>query len=168
LTATLFYRIAALAPGVERSGFCCGVDALDRYFQERVTLDLRRRVTRCFVSLYASGRVAGFYTLAATSILSSDVPQSVARRLPRNPTIMAVRMRHLAVDRIAQGTGLGAALLADGLARCVRAPIAAFALVVDAKRPAAFAFYQHHGFIGLAVRPATLFLPLATVARLVR
>lgn len=164
----LLSRIVALEPGVERSAFCCGVGDLDYYFQEQVTLELRRRVTRCFVTRYASGRVAGFYTLAATSILSGDLAQSVARRLPRYPTIMAVRMRHLAVDGIAQGSGIGAALLADGLARCIRAPIAAFALVVDAKRPAAVAFYQHHGFIGLAARPATLFLPLATAARLVR
>ncbi|MGH8695277.1 MAG: hypothetical protein ACREVS_02255 [Burkholderiales bacterium] len=61
---------------------------------------------------------------------------------------------------------LGATLLADALARSLRAGIPAFALIVDAKDEQAPAFYRHHGFIALQSDPLTLFLPLATAAGL--
>jgi GNAT superfamily N-acetyltransferase len=161
------YRIAPLDPEGDRSGFRCGVEALDRYFRERVTQDIRRRVATCLVALDEKDRVAGFYTLAATSISLADLPETTARKLPRCPTVPAIRLGRLAVSRDAHGRGLGAVLLADALSRCIDSEIAAFALIVDAKDEDAIALYTHHGFIPLANSPRTLFLPLATV-RLVR
>ena len=54
-------------------------------------------------------------------------------------------------------------MLADALMQAVRAEIAAYALLVDAKDECAAAFYRHHGFLILPDTPQTLFLPLATV-----
>jgi ribosomal protein S18 acetylase RimI-like enzyme len=161
------YRISPLDPESERGGFHCGVEALDRYFRERVTQDIRRRITNCFVARDKQNRIAGFYTLAATSVLLADLPEVIARKLPRYPTVPAIRMGRLAVDQVARGQGLGAALLADALSRSIDSEIAGFALVVDAKDDDATAFYRHHGFIPFADQPRTLFLPLAT-ARAVR
>uniref|UniRef100_UPI00046547F0 GNAT family N-acetyltransferase n=1 Tax=Robbsia andropogonis TaxID=28092 RepID=UPI00046547F0 len=87
------------------------------------------------------------------------------KKLPRYPTVSAVRMGRLAVDKSFTGQGLGGALLADALDRAARSEIAAFALMVDAKDDTATAFYRHHGFIPLPDSPCTLFLPLATVRR---
>jgi ribosomal protein S18 acetylase RimI-like enzyme len=157
------YRIAPLDPDIERQGFCSGIDPLDRYFHERVSQDVRRRITSCFVALDPDGRIAGFYTLAAASVLLTELPEPVARKLPRYPTVPAIRMDRLAVDRADRNQGLGAALLADALARSIDSGVAAFALVVDAKDETATAFYRHHGFMPLADSPSTLFLPLATV-----
>ena len=161
-------RITPLDPASERGSFDSGVEALDRYFRERVSQDIRRRVTTCFVARDRHDRIAGFYTLSATSVLLADLPQETARKLPRYPTVPAVRMGRLAVDRSARGKGLGAALLADALARCLDADIASFALVVDAKDEAAAAFYRHHGFIPFEDRPRILFLPLATARSALR
>jgi ribosomal protein S18 acetylase RimI-like enzyme len=108
-------------------------------------------------------RIAGYYTLASASVLLSELPPRTAKKLPRYPTVPAVRMGRLAVDQAYKGQGLGAALLADALHRAARAEIAAHALMVDAKDEAAAAFYRHHGFIALPDSPLTLFLPLATV-----
>ena len=154
------YRIAPLDLESERSGFQCGVEALDRYFRERVTQDIRRRITSCFVALDQQNRIAGFYTLAATSVLLADLPEIVARKLPRYPSVPAIRIGRLAVDQAARGQGLGAALLADALSRSTESDIAGFALVVDAKDDSAAAFYLHHGFLPFADQPRTLFLPL--------
>ena len=165
---TGLYRIVALDAELDRREFSCGVDALDRYFRERVTQDMRRRVTSCFVAIDGGERVAGFYTLAAASVVLGDLPHSVASKLPRYPTVPAVRMGRLAVDRRRQGTGLGGALVADALARTLQSEIAAVALVVDAKDEHAVAFYRHHGFIGLENASRTLFLPLATAGALLR
>jgi GNAT superfamily N-acetyltransferase len=157
------YRISLLDPASERSGFHCGVEALDRYFRERVTQDVRRRITSCFVALDKQNRIAGFYTLAATSVLLADLPEVIAKKLPRYPTVPAIRMGRLAVDQAARGQGLGAALLADALSRCIDSEVAGFALVVDAKDDSATAFYMHHGFIPFFDQPRTMFLQLATV-----
>jgi GNAT superfamily N-acetyltransferase len=100
---------------------------------------------------------------ASASLLLADLPASLSKKLPRYPSVPAVRLGRLAVDQTYQGQGLGGALLADALDRAARAEIAAYALLVDAKDEPAAAFYRHHGFVALPDSPLTLFLPLATV-----
>ena len=157
------FRLAPLDAGHVRTAFNCGSEPLERYLREQVTQDVRRRVTACFVALAEGQRIAGYYTLASASLLLADLPASVGKKLPRYPTVPAVRMGRLAVDQAFKGQGLGGALLADALDRAVRSEIAAYALMVDAKDEAAAAFYRHHGLIALPDAPFTLFLPLAAV-----
>ena len=159
------FRITLLPSGLDRSSFDSGSEPLDRYFRERVSQDVRRRIASCFVALDERDRIAGFYTLAASSVPLADLPADTARRLPRYPTVPAVRMGRLAVAIAFQGRSLGAALLADAIERTARSDIAAHALIVDAKDETAAAFYRHHGFLALPEAPLTLFLPLATVAK---
>ena len=147
----------------ERAAFDCERQALNRYLREQATQDIRRRVAACFVALDDAQRIAGYYTLASASLLLADLPASIGKKLPRYPTVPAVRMGRLAVDRGFKGQGLGGALLADALSRAARAEIAAYALMVDAKDESAAVFYRYHGFIALPDSPLTLFLPLATV-----
>jgi ribosomal protein S18 acetylase RimI-like enzyme len=146
----------------DRSTFSCGAASLDTYFQKQVTQDIRRRITACFVAMTDDNRLAGFYTLATASLLLTDLPPSLSKKLPRYPSVPAVRMGRLAVDQAFKGIGLGGALLADALDRSARSEIAAFALLVDAKNEYAVRFYQHHGFVLLPDALMTLFLPFAT------
>ena len=160
-------RIVPLDLAWDRRTFTSGFAPRDRYFHQQVTQDIRRRVTACFVAIEEpSHRIAGYYILASASIALVDLPADVAKRLPRYPSVPAVRMGRLAVDQVFQGRGMGGVLLADALARALRADIAAYGLVVDAKDTTAVAFYQHHGFIAFAGHPLTLFLPLATAQAL--
>ena len=138
-------------------------EQLNRYLREQVTQDVRRRVAACFVALANGPRIAGYYTLASASLLLADLAASTCKKLPRYPTVPAIRMGRLAVDQAFKGQGLGGALLAD--ARAARSGIAAFALMVDAKNEAAAAFYRHHGIIALPDSSLSLFLPLATIQR---
>ncbi len=156
------FLLAPLDTGYDRAVFSCGSQPLDRYLREHVSQDVRRRIAACFVALTDEQRIAGYYTLASASLLFSDLPTELAKKLPRYPSVPAVRMGRLAVDQAFKGQGLGGALLADALDRAARSEIAAFALVVDAKDEAAAAFYRHHGFIALADSPLSMFLPLAT------
>ena len=156
------FRLAPLDTAHDRALFTSGSESLDRYLREQVTQDIRRRVAACFVALADGQRIAGYYTLASASLLLADLPAATARKLPRYPTVPAVRMGRLAVDQAFKGQGLGGALLADALDRAARSGIAAHALMVDAKDEAAAGFYRHHGFIALPDSPLTLFLPLAT------
>jgi ribosomal protein S18 acetylase RimI-like enzyme len=157
------FQLAPLDASHDRTTFNSGSKPLDRYLQEQVTQDVRRRVAACFVALADGQRIVGYYTLASASLLLADLPASTGKKLPRYPTVPAVRMGRLAVDQTLKGQGLGGALLADALDRAARSEIAAYALMVDAKDEAAAAFYRHHGFIALSDLPLTLFLPLATV-----
>jgi len=161
VTGALF-RVAPLGTAHDRTVFSSGSEPLDRYFQQQITQDIRRRVAACFVALTREQRIAGYYTLASASLLLSDLPANIGKKLPRYPSVPAVRMGRLAVDQEFKGQGLGGALLADALVRATSSEIAAYALVVDAKDESAAAFYRHHGFIPLPSAPLTLFLPLAT------
>lgn len=158
------FRLVPLDAEHDRAMFNSGSEQLNRYLREHATQDIRRRVAACFVALAEGQRIAGYYTLASASLLLADLPANIGNKLPRCPTVPAVRMGRLAVDQAFRGQGLGGALLADALDRAIRSEIAAFALMVDAKDDTA-AFYRHHGFIGLPDSPLILFLPLATVQR---
>ena len=155
----------ALNPGHDRTGFSCGVEALDQYLRERARQDIRRRVSNCFVTVGPAGGIAAYYTFAATGIPLIDLAPAVTRRLPRYPTVPAAMIGRLAVDQRFRGQGLGAALIVDALARAMRAEPAIFALVVDAKDDTASRFYQHLGFQRFASHPMRLYLPVAEAAR---
>ena len=157
------FQLAPLNATHDRAAFHSDSTPLNRYLREQAGQDMRRRVAACFVALADYQRIAGYYTLASASVLLADLPADVGRKLPRYPTVPAVRMGRLAVDQAFKGQGLGGALLADALTRAARAEIAAYALVVDAKNETAAAFYRHHGFITLPDSRRALFLPLARV-----
>ena len=158
-------KIQALNLTHDRNGFNCGVPALDNYFSQQVGQDVRRRISSCFVAKFTqSSQIVGFYTLASSSVLLSDLPLALSKRLPRYPSIPAVKMGRLAVDARYKSQGLGSVLLADAVLRSASAEIASFALLVDAKDDQAAVFYQHHGFLQLPESrlsgPQTLFLAL--------
>ena len=150
----------------DRGEFACGSEALDRYFKIQVTQDTRRHIANCFVAVESATRiVAGFYTISAAGIPTPDLPESIRKKLPRYPSLPAIRVGRLAVDRRFTGRGLGGALLADAAAKGLKAEAAAFAILVDAKDDSAVAFYEHHGFVRLISQPRSLFLALATAEK---
>lgn len=151
------FRVQALLADHDRARFESDSSELNRYFQTQVTQDIRRRVTACYVAVDDQDQIAGYYTLAAASVLLADLPAEQGKKLPRYPSVPAIRMGRLAVDLRFKGQGIGGALLADALERAKDAGIAAFALIVDAKDEQAAAFYAHHGFNALPDSPLTLF-----------
>jgi ribosomal protein S18 acetylase RimI-like enzyme len=160
------FRLAPLGAEHDRGSFHCGDEALDRYFRTQATRDIRRRIANCFVAVeITTGVVAGYYTIAAASIPFVDLPQEEAKRLPRYPTLPAVRIGRLAIEQKSQGCGLGGALLVDAARRSLQSPPAVYTLLVDAKNDQAVAFYQKFGFRTLASQPRALFLPLATAEK---
>lgn len=159
------YRIEPLGQGHDRTGFACGVAALDRYFHKQVSQDVRRLVASCYVAVDEStANVAGYYTLSAAGVLLTELPAALSKRLPRYPSVPVARMGRLAVDQAHRGRKLGAALLWDAVARSLRSEIAVFGLFVDAKDAQAEAFYLHHGFVSISVQPRQLVLPFAKLS----
>ncbi|HEY1245940.1 MAG TPA: GNAT family N-acetyltransferase [Hyphomicrobiaceae bacterium] len=162
------YRIAPLTSGHDCKEFTCGAEAPDRYIRTQASQDLRRRIATCFVAVEdGSNVVAGFYTLAATSLVLADLPEDQAKKLPRYPAIPAILLGRLAVSTAAKGQGLGAALLVDAITRTDESGIGAYALVVDAKDDAAKAFYEHFGFMVLPGATLRLAIPMVTALKVI-
>jgi ribosomal protein S18 acetylase RimI-like enzyme len=160
------FHLAPLGAEHDRNSFHCGEEVLDRYFKTQATQDIRRRVANCYVAVEsATSLVAGYYTVAAASVPLVELSPQEAKRLPRYPTVPAVRIGRLAVDEQYRGCGLGGALLADAARRVVRIPPAVYALVVNAKNDQVVAFYQRYLFRPLLSQPRTLYLPMATAAK---
>ena len=155
------FRVEALRPTHPRDTFSCGVQALDQYLVTQASQDVRRRISACYAAIeVSSGRIAGYYTLAAAGVPLNDLPPEVTKRLPRYPSVPVARVGRLAVDQAFHGRKLGAALLADAALRAARSEVAVYALIVDAKDDAAAAFYRHHGFEPIGGKARQLFVPL--------
>ncbi len=160
-------RIEPLSGDHDRSQFVSGSDALDRYFREQASQDVKRRIAACFVAVsVAAEDVAGYYTLSATSVALSSFSPEIVKKLPRYPVVPAVLLGRLAVSRHYLGQGLGGILLADALQRTWGPEFGVFAMVVDAKDEAARRFYEHHGFTLLAGEAQRLCLPIAAAQKM--
>lgn len=164
------WRVVALdGKAHDRAAFSCCAPERDRYIREHASQDVKRDVARVFVALPAGmPTVRGYYSLSATSFQRDDLPAEQAKRLPRYP-VPAALLGRLAVDDGMKGRGLGAFLLMDALNRILLATqsLAVHALIVDAKDDGAAAFYGKYGFIPFPSEERRLFLPIATIRRLV-
>ena len=168
---TTHYLIEPLTKRHNRADFSCGNEQLDRYLKNQVGQDARRKIAAPFVLIEeGSQTVCGYYTLSAFSIDLGDLPEDIARKLPRYPVIPATLLGRLAVDQRLRGQSLGEFLLMDALRRAFEQSdrIAAAAVVVDAIDDAARRFYQHFDFLPFPDRHDRLFLPMKTLARLFR
>jgi len=153
----------------DRAAFASGNDKIDGYFRNVVSQDVRRDYAACYVLVERdTQKLAGFYTLASSSIPLDEVPPIMARKLPRYPSVPAVLIGWLARDMGFRGQSIGAMLLHDAFARIEKSPIAAHAIVADAIDDEAVAFYKKLLFIAFAARPRSLFLPVATVVDAIR
>lgn len=159
------FRVEPLSAAHDRSGFACGNNRIDEYFRRSVSQDVRRGYAKCFVAVeQATETVAGFYTLSSSNVPLIDVPEALARKLPRYPAVPAVLIGWLARHRDFRGRHLGEILLADAVRTVATAPIGAHAIFADAIDDDAAAFYRTFGFVPLLGRPRTLYLPVSTVA----
>jgi len=141
------FVIELLQKDHERRSFRCGSAALDDFLARFARQNADAGVARTFVAVAPpSSRVAGYYSLAASSIRFATVPEALRRRLPRYP-IPSILLARLATDVTVRGLGLGAALLVDAGKRAARLSGEAGVrfLEVVAKDDAATAFYVKHG-----------------------
>jgi len=163
----LEYRVEPLNASHRREAFHSDVPELDNYLQRQAGQDARRKVAAPFVLADRGGAILGYYTLSAYSVRAAELPEGIAKRLPRYPLLPATLLGRLAVDASCRGLGLGRFLLMDALHRSWRntSEVASVGVVVDALDERAQAFYLHHEFQALADHPAKLFLAMVTIER---
>lgn len=150
----------------DRADFTCGAPELDHWFRRRASQDERHNVARVFVAVDGQLGVIGFYSLSSFTLSLENLPDEIARRLPRYDAIPAALIGRLARAEKARGRGIGELLLADAVRRIlsVGQTLAVFAIVVDAKDARAARFYQEFGFRAFPLQPNRLFLPTASAA----
>lgn len=163
------FRVEPLDKSHDRKGFSCGVEALDRYLKRQALQDKKKRVAATFALIEDdTDRLAGYFTLSATSVLTSGLPPEIAQKLPRYEALPGTLVGRLAVDERFQGQGAGKLLLHAAMKHSLAATrlVESWAVIVDAKDEGAKRFYERHGFAPLADRPMRLFFPLKSVAQL--
>ncbi|MGH7011256.1 MAG: GNAT family N-acetyltransferase, partial [Caulobacteraceae bacterium] len=155
--------------------FTSGVEAVDNFFKRTAGKLARAENLRLYVMTNSSGSVIGFHAVNAHAIEYGDLPAKYARSRPRHGAIPAAFIAMIGVGLQWQGQGFGGDLLADALTRIGRAADAiGIAVVVldvldegdEAKIARRKAIYERYGFRPLPSQPLRLFLPMATVRRL--
>ena len=149
----------------DREAFSSGVSELDIYLQRFAAQQSKKgvAVVRVLVDTESPHTILGYYSLSAAQIDAMQLDPRTQQKLPRYP-VPCFRMGRLAAHKDHQGRGLGRLLVGCAIERCLEARklVAAYALVVDAKAPAAKEFYEHYGFTACHDHPMTLYLPLGT------
>lgn len=164
---TARFVIEPLEKKHRRTDFSCGNHRIDSYFREVVSQDVKRKYATCFVAReIASDRIAGFYTLSSSNVPLNEVPEPLAKMLPRYPSVPAVLIGWLGRHSDYAGQGLGEALLFDAIKTVASSPIGAHAIFADAIDGRAASFYAAFGFVPLVERPRTLYLPVTTALSL--
>lgn len=149
-----------------RDAFDCGEDALNEFLRRYARKSHEFGGSKTFLAIKDDDpeMVLGFYSLCPASVEYAKTPEIVRRGLARYD-VPAFRLARLAVDRSAQGQGLGGQLLLSAGRRCllVSAEIGGVALLIDAKNEKVASWYASYGAIPLLDAPLSLLLPLATI-----
>ena len=138
--------------------FDCGYEDLNRYISRFALNNQSAGSAQTYVAI-ADSQVVGYYSLAVGAVAHSQAPARVVKGLARHP-VPVMLLARLAVDHNAKGSGLGAALLHDALARTLQAAdIAGIrAMIVHAKDNGARRFYEHFNFDPSPTDPYHLYL----------
>ncbi len=161
------YSVEPLNGSHDRSSFHSGVPELDRYLHQQAGQDARRKAAAPFVMVDKTGSIIGYYTLSAYSIHLSELPDAVAKRLPRYPRLPATMLGRLAIASVHQGRKLGRFLLMEALYRSWKATVevGSIGVIVEALDESALAFYRHHEFQSRLGHADKLFLAMATIEK---
>jgi hypothetical protein len=154
----------------ERLSFSCGVPELDRYLQVQARQDARRKVAAPFVLVDREGRVAGYYSLSSYAIHLHELPEEIARKLPKYPLLPATLLGRSAIGTAHRGQKLGRLQLMDALFRSWRnsAQVASVGVVAEALDEPARDFYLHHEFMPIAGHRRKVFIAMRTIERAFR
>lgn len=169
MPAPLQFHVEPLNPAKHRrEAFDCGVAPLNAFLKTRANREAQVFASACFVLVPASEptRIAGYYTLSATTIALKEIPleKQAQLRFPKSyPELGAVLVGRLARDLAFAENRVGEKLVFSALFRSYREAkeIGAVAVVVDSKSEEVTRFYRRYGFIPLEGR--RLWLPMRDV-----
>ncbi len=157
-----------LSPHHDVSQFSSGVPTLDSWLRSKARLNEAKGGARTYVACEGD-RVAGFYSLAASSVERRRVSSRTGRGMP--DPVPVILLGQLAVDEFYRTRRLGSDLLVDAARRCLAAArlIGARAIVVQAIDERAADFYAKFGFRQFSNHePLMLILRISEIEGLLR
>lgn len=140
MTAGILRSPRKLEKTDKRSTFTSGADELDTWLRDFSWQNQRANNAVTYVAML-DGVVVGYYAIAAAGVSHAAASASFAKRRP--DPIPCVLLARLAVDRRAQGKGVGSALFRDALTRTVQASeaLGAAGMLIHCRDQAAKDFY---------------------------
>jgi GNAT superfamily N-acetyltransferase len=150
-----------------REGFASGAEDLDEWLAKYAWQNQKANNCVTFVTCKLEDtRVLGYYAITVAGVAREETPARVAKGARRQvPCLLLAR---LAVDKSAQGSGMGRGLLADAIARTagLAEEVGIRAMLIHARDEGARSFYMAHGeFLESPVDPLQLMLPVADVLK---
>jgi GNAT superfamily N-acetyltransferase len=147
--------------------FDCGKEDLNRFIKRYALTNQQAGAAQTYVGCRGD-QVVGFYSLVVGSVTYRDAPERIVKGLAKYP-VPVMLLARLAVERHAQGQGLGKGLLKDALYRTAQAAdIAGIrALLVHTKDEEARQFYTHFNFDPSPSDPYHLFLLIKDIRKII-
>jgi GNAT superfamily N-acetyltransferase len=170
-------EVRLLGENDDRNSFHSGDEQLDLFFRRYTGQNqFRHHIGTTYVAVEGE-TILGFVTVTVGHVEIENLPPSLRKKLPDYP-LPILRLARLAVDRKAQGKGVGERLMRAvfSVAIELREKLSCIGVVVDAK-PGAQNYYTRYGFIELEVvegvleerpTPKPMFLPLSAVVQALR
>ena len=152
--------------GHNRKSFDSGNTVLDDWLKHYSTQNERRGYSRTYVAVANDVVVVGYVSLATGDMDRDSVPLDIGKGAPRDVPVIVIG--RLAVDRSAQGRGLGGKLLAFALQRAldVAQEVGVRAVVINAISERARDFYLSLAeFEWVADQPLTLWVTIDEIKR---
>jgi predicted N-acetyltransferase YhbS len=158
----------------DRGSFQSGDEQLDLFFRRYAGQNqFRHHIGTTYVAVERE-TILGFATVTVGHVEIENLPPGLRKKLPDYP-LPILRLARLAVDRNAQGMGVGEHLLRTVLSLAIelRANLGCVGVVVDAK-PGAENYYSRYGFVALEATegmleerptPRPMFLPVTTIVQ---
>ncbi|MGF1758274.1 GNAT family N-acetyltransferase [Photobacterium sagamiensis] len=132
--------------------FDCGVEELNSFLHERMEKELKRRISIPHLCVIDKGadeplKVIGYFTLSSNSFVKSHLSNR-ERRKCHYSSVPCILLSKIAVDKSAQGQGLGKFLLGKAIqaAYISSRDVAVYALFLQA-REGRKQFYRDCGMI---------------------
>jgi GNAT superfamily N-acetyltransferase len=160
----------ALSARHDVSRFANGIHpSLDQWLRERArSSEGFSARTYVVCSAEEPDRVVGYFSISAAVEQRNALPSAKLRRgLPAQVPLLLIG--RLAIDAQWRGRGLGSALLADALRRCLAAAEIAGVrgIVAHAIDEAAVGFYERHGFNLSPLGERVMLMPIETARSLI-
>ncbi len=158
------WKEEAIAKHHNRKVFDCGDDILNAFLRNHARQSHEKGAAKTYLALDSSETILGFYCLSPASIDYAQTPKILTRGLSRHE-VPVFRLGRLAVDKTAQGKGLGGQLLlaAGRRSLLVAAQVGGVGLLIDAKNEKVAEWYKSYGAVGLLDKPLSLIIPNTTL-----
>ncbi|MBF0266316.1 MAG: GNAT family N-acetyltransferase [Gammaproteobacteria bacterium] len=163
-------KIETLSKMHNRADFDCDNDELNLYLQHIARQHLNKGISKTFVLIddEQPTSIIAYMTLIACEVQANKLPESWEKKYPKQ--IPAVKLARLAVAVKQQRKGYGELLIIEAMNKTIEVAsnLGIAGLFVDAKNQRAKTYYQQFGFISLPEKLENLFLPLATISKLLQ